>query len=67
MKKTADRRLAKSERTRNIGQEILRGIREIKSGRVGRRFTVDSFAIVRARGKSGRKRGSKIKRLIESS
>lgn len=53
MKKTADRRLAKWEQTRDIGQEILQGIREIKSGRVGRRFTVDSFASVRARAKSG--------------
>jgi len=48
MKKTADRR-----KTRDIGQEILQGIREIKSGRIGRRFTVDSIAGVRARAKSG--------------
>jgi putative transcriptional regulator len=52
MKKTADRRLAKWEKSRDIGQEILQGIRDIKAGRVGRRFTVDSFAIVRAREKS---------------
>ncbi len=53
MKKPADRRLVKWEKSRNIGQEILQGIRDIKSGRVGRRFTVGSFAIVRAREKSG--------------
>lgn len=53
MKKPADLRLAKWEKSRNIGEEILRGIRDIKAGRVGRRFTVDSFAIVRAREKSG--------------
>ncbi len=39
--------------SRNIGQEILQGIRDIKAGRTGRRFTVDSYAIVRAREKSG--------------
>lgn len=53
MKKPADRRLAKWEKSRSVGQEILQGIRDIKAGRVGRRFTVDSFAIVRAREKSG--------------
>lgn len=52
MKKPADRRLAKWEKSRNVGEEILQGIRDIKAGRVGRRFTVDSFAIVRAREKS---------------
>ena len=53
MKKTVERKLAKWEKSRNIGAEILQGIREIKAGRIGRRFTVDSFAIVRAREKSG--------------
>jgi len=52
MKKIADRKLAKWEKGRNIGQEILQGIRDIKAGRIGRRFTIDSFAIVRAREKS---------------
>jgi addiction module HigA family antidote len=28
------------KKTRNIGQEILQGIRDIKSGRVGRRYKV---------------------------
>jgi len=41
MTRTAGRRLAKRKRTRDIGQEILQGIREIKSGQVGRRFTVE--------------------------
>lgn len=53
MKKAADRKLASWEKKRDIGQEILQGIRDIKAGRVGRRFTVESFAIVRAREKSG--------------
>jgi len=52
MKKVADRKLAKPDQGRNIGQEILEGIRDIKAGRIGRRFTIDSFAIVRAREKS---------------
>ena len=45
MKKTADRRLAMWEKSRDIGEEILRGIRDIKAGRIGRSFTVDSFAV----------------------
>jgi putative transcriptional regulator len=53
MKKPADRKLANWEKSRNIGAEILQGIRDIKAGRIGRRFTVASFAIVRAREKSG--------------
>lgn len=53
MKKAADRKLASWEKSRDIGQEILQGIRDIKAGRAGRRFTVESFAIVRAREKSG--------------
>jgi len=52
MRKVADRKLAKWEKSRNIGREILQGIRGIKAGRIGRRFTVDSYAIVRAREKS---------------
>jgi len=38
--------------TRNIGEEIVRGLRDIKAGRVGRRFTAESYPIVRAREKS---------------
>ena len=53
MKKPADRKLANWEKSRNIGSEILQGIRDIKAGRIGRKFTVDSFAIVRARENSG--------------
>jgi len=44
---------AKRGPSRNIGQEILDGVRAIKAGRIGRRFTVDSFPIIRAREKSG--------------
>jgi putative transcriptional regulator len=53
MKKPADRKLANWEKSRNIGAEILQGVRDIKAGRIGRKFTVDSFAIVRARENSG--------------
>ena len=52
MAKMTDKQLAKWEKTRNVGQEILQGIRDIKAGRVGRRYTVDSFGIVRARERS---------------
>jgi len=47
-----EKQIAKWEKTRNIGQEMLQGIRDIKAGNTGRRFTVDSYAIVRAREKS---------------
>ena len=38
---------------RDIGQEILQGLRDIKAGRTGRRYTAESWPIVRAREKSG--------------
>ena len=38
---------------RDIGQEVLQGIRDIKAGRIGRRYTAQSWPIVRAREKSG--------------
>ncbi len=53
MRKMTDKQLAKWEKSRNIGEEILRGIRDIKAGRVGRRYTIESYPIVRAREKSG--------------
>jgi putative transcriptional regulator len=53
MKKMTERQLAKWEKTRDLGQEILQGIQDIKAGRVGRRFTVATYPIVRAREKSG--------------
>lgn len=49
MAKMTEKQIAKWEKTRNIGEEILQGIRDLKVGRTGRRFTVDSYAIVRAR------------------
>ncbi|MDP2605527.1 MAG: helix-turn-helix domain-containing protein [Deltaproteobacteria bacterium] len=53
MRKMTEKQLAKWEKSRNIGQEILQGIRDIKAGRVGRRYTTGSYPIVRAREKSG--------------
>ena len=53
MRKMTEKQLAKWEKSRNIGQEILQDIRDIKAGRVGRRYTTGSFPIVRARERSG--------------
>jgi len=53
MSKMTEKQLAKWEKSRNIGREIVDGIRDIKAGRVGRRYTIESFSIVRAREKSG--------------
>ena len=53
MKKMSERQLAKWEKARDIGQEILQGVRDIKAGRIGRRYTTESYPIVRAREKSG--------------
>jgi putative transcriptional regulator len=44
---------AKVKRVRNLGQEILEGIQEIKTGRNVRRYTAESFPIIRAREKAG--------------
>src|SRR4051812_4888415 len=53
MPKPTDKQLVKWEKSRNIGQEIVQGIRDIKAKRPGRRFTATSFPIVRARERSG--------------
>src|SRR6266545_2816252 len=53
MSKMTERQLAKWEKSRNIGREIVDGIRDIKAGRIGRRYTIESYPIVRAREKSG--------------
>ena len=48
MRKMTYKQLANREKSRNIGQEILQGVRDIKAGRVGRRYTIESYPIVRA-------------------
>ena len=53
MKKMTEQQLAEWEKSRDIGQEILQGIQDIKAGRIGRRSTVETYPIVRAREKSG--------------
>jgi putative transcriptional regulator len=53
MRSKQTRNLAAWEKTRDLGRELLQGVRDIKAGRVGRRFTVESFPAVRAREKSG--------------
>jgi len=53
MRKMTEKQLAKWEKSRDIGKEILEGIRDIKAGRIGRSHTVESYPIVRAREKSG--------------
>lgn len=57
MPKKTDKQLAEWEKGRSIGEEILQGLEDLNSGRVGRRFTVDSFAVVRAREKTGLTQG----------
>lgn len=53
MRKMTDKQLAKWEKSRDIGREVLDGIRDIKAGRIGRRYSAASYPIVRAREKSG--------------
>jgi len=53
MRKMTEKQLAKWEKSRNLGKEILQGIRDLKAGRIGRRYTTESYPIVRAREKSG--------------
>jgi len=53
MRRMTEKQLKKWEQSRDIGQELLQGIRDIKAGRIGRRYTTESYPIVRAREKSG--------------
>ena len=52
-KKSAQVELAQREAERDLGQEILEGLQDIKVGKTGRRFTAASFPVMRAREKSG--------------
>lgn len=52
-KELARDELAQWEAERDLGREILEGVRDIKAGRTGRRFTAASFPVVRTREKSG--------------
>jgi putative transcriptional regulator len=53
MAKMTEKQLKKWEQSRDIGEEILQGVHDIKAGRIGRRYTTESYPIVRAREKSG--------------
>ena len=53
MRKMTAKQLVQWEKSRDIGEEVLEGIRDIKRGHTGRRSTSRSFPIVRAREKSG--------------
>lgn len=53
MRKMSEKELARWEKSRNLGEELLQGVRDIKAGRIGRRYTVESYPIIRAREKSG--------------
>ena len=52
MKKMSERARARWEKSRNLGEELLQGVRDIKAGRIGRRYTAKSYSIVRAREKA---------------
>ena len=53
MQKMPGTQLKKWAQSREIGKEMREGILDIKAGRVGRRYTAESYPIVRAREKSG--------------
>lgn len=53
MRKMTEKQWKKWEESRDIGKEILKGVGDIKAGRIGRRYTTESYPIVRAREKSG--------------
>lgn len=48
-----EKSLASWETSRDLGQEILEGIKDIKKNKIGRRFTTQSYTTVRAREKAG--------------
>ncbi len=49
----SEKELARWEKSRHLAQELIQGVRDIKAGRIERRYTADSYPIVRAREKSG--------------
>lgn len=53
MAKMIRKQLLEWEKTRNLGEEILQGIKNIKAGKIGRHFTPKAFSIVRVREKAG--------------
>jgi putative transcriptional regulator len=49
----SDKEIARRDARRNIGKEVLKAVRDLKAGRAGRRFTAESYPVLRAREKSG--------------
>ena len=49
----SEKDLLKRDAKRNVGEELLAAVRDVKAGRTGRRFTATSYPVVRAREKSG--------------
>lgn len=52
-RRKTEHELIERDAKRDVWQEALDGIRDIKAKRSGRRFTMDSYPIVRTREKSG--------------
>ena len=52
-KKLTDQELEKFEQNREVWQEVLKGVRQIKQGEYGRKFTVEISSIVETRRKVG--------------
>jgi putative transcriptional regulator len=52
-RKLSEKELTERHAKRDVWQEALDGIRDIKAGRVGRKYTAESFPVVRARENSG--------------
>ena len=48
-RKLSEKELTERDVKRDIWQEALDGIRDIKAGRAGRKYTVESYPVVRAR------------------
>lgn len=52
-RKLTEKELIERDAKRDIWQEALDGIRDIKAGRVWRKYTANSYPVVRARANSG--------------
>ena len=52
-RKLSEKQLIARDMKRDVWQEALEGVRDIKAGRIGRKFTVDSYPVVRIREKAG--------------
>ncbi len=52
-RKLTEKELMARDAKRDVWKEALDGIRDIKAGRVGRKYTAESYPVVRARENSG--------------